>query len=336
MATAVQPTPAYTIPWGKDPVTTRFKSLIDNSPQQISPSYDASAVNSYLSNYMNAVRSATPSPTQFSFSPVSWLGVQSQDVSATKEAKRALDFNLSNMGVFTDMASRLTQSDTQARMDQLDRINPNWRNERDTASAVNESWMRGEISKDVQDSITRNAAFTSLMANGYGGGQNARTLTARDLGLTSLDLQSKGQENSRQWQSLMGQLLPSVTSSAGVMQAQGLSAKDAITSALQNASNKLAASTANSQGMLNAGTTNAELSLKSQQLGSAERLSIAAMQADAAKQYTDWATTNVQNMYSSDINRSNILFGNINRPWQMASQFLGQQAGQRQSWGYGL
>lgn len=313
-----------------------FQSLMDQAPQQHATNYDSGAVSGFLANYLNQVKSLTPKATNFNFSPVSWQGVNAERVDAAKESKKALDYNLSNMGVYTDMAARLTSADTTARLNQLDTINPGWRDERDQAGAVNESWMRGEVSKDVQDVIGRTAAFQSVMSGGYGNGSNTRALSARDLGMTSVDLQMKGQENSRQWQSLMGQLLPQVTSSAAVMESQGLSSKDAINTALQNASNKLAASTANSQGMLNASTSNSELSLKAQQLGSNERLGIAGLQNDAAKNYADWSTTNVQNKYQSDVNNSNVLFGNLNRPWQMQAQYLGQQSGQNQSYGYGI
>lgn len=50
-------------------------------------------------------------------------------------------------------------------------------------------FMSGNIPQDVQDQLRRQDAFTSLLSGGPGG---ASALTSRDLGLTSLDLISRG------------------------------------------------------------------------------------------------------------------------------------------------
>jgi hypothetical protein len=56
------------------------------------------------------------------------------------------------------------------------------------------SMLGGQVPQDVQDQIRRNAAFTSLMGGSAGAGTGATgAITARDLGLTSLDLTEKGQ-----------------------------------------------------------------------------------------------------------------------------------------------
>jgi hypothetical protein len=51
--------------------------------------------------------------------------------------------------------------------------------------------IAGEIPEDVQAQVARSAAFQSLMA-GTAGGPMAGALTARDFGLSSLDLMQKG------------------------------------------------------------------------------------------------------------------------------------------------
>jgi hypothetical protein len=53
------------------------------------------------------------------------------------------------------------------------------------------SMLAGQVPQDVQDQIRRNAAFTSMSSGAGTGGTGA--ITARDLGLTSLDLTEKGQ-----------------------------------------------------------------------------------------------------------------------------------------------
>jgi hypothetical protein len=56
------------------------------------------------------------------------------------------------------------------------------------------SMLAGNVPQDVQDQIRRNAAFTSLIGGSAGAGTGATgAITARDLGLTSLDLTQKGE-----------------------------------------------------------------------------------------------------------------------------------------------
>jgi hypothetical protein len=61
--------------------------------------------------------------------------------------------------------------------------------------------LRGEIPQDVQDQIRRTSAFRSL-SGGFGGSGMAKSLTARDLGLTSLDLMDKGSNSAQRWAGL--------------------------------------------------------------------------------------------------------------------------------------
>lgn len=55
-----------------------------------------------------------------------------------------------------------------------------------------QSMLRGELPDDVAKAIYRNSAAKSL-EGGFAGSGSQRNLTARDLGLTSLDLIGKGQ-----------------------------------------------------------------------------------------------------------------------------------------------
>jgi len=56
---------------------------------------------------------------------------------------------------------------------------------------VSSQELAGEIPKDVQEAVQRSSAFQSLMGGTAGSGM-AKALTARDLGLTSLDLTQRG------------------------------------------------------------------------------------------------------------------------------------------------
>lgn len=60
------------------------------------------------------------------------------------------------------------------------------------------SMAAGEIPDDVSEAVMRGAAGRSLYG-GYGGTGMGRNLTARDLGLTSLDLMTKGLDSATKW-----------------------------------------------------------------------------------------------------------------------------------------
>lgn len=60
------------------------------------------------------------------------------------------------------------------------------------------SEVSGEIPTDVSEAVRRNSAAKSLYG-GFGGTGMSRNLTARDLGLTSLDLTQKGLDSAGRW-----------------------------------------------------------------------------------------------------------------------------------------
>lgn len=64
-----------------------------------------------------------------------------------------------------------------------------------TLSRTALSQLQGDIPQDVQDEIFRSAAFRELSSGLGGESRRARNLTARDLGLTSLELQQQGIAN---------------------------------------------------------------------------------------------------------------------------------------------
>ena len=61
----------------------------------------------------------------------------------------------------------------------------------------NESWMRGEVAPDVQEGL-RSSAALSARSSGLTGSQAARNLRAKDLGLTSMQIQESGMQREAQ------------------------------------------------------------------------------------------------------------------------------------------
>lgn len=63
------------------------------------------------------------------------------------------------------------------------------------------SLLRGEVPQDVQDKLRRNSAYKAF-SGGYGGSNMSKALTARDLGLTSLDMMERGGNSAQRWAGL--------------------------------------------------------------------------------------------------------------------------------------
>lgn len=61
------------------------------------------------------------------------------------------------------------------------------------------SQLKGEIPQDVQNAIFRGVAARSAATNAFGGGGFTRNVTARDLGLTSLDITNKALSSAESW-----------------------------------------------------------------------------------------------------------------------------------------
>jgi len=104
----------------------------------------------------------------------------------TEEQKKALQGNLSNADAMETLLNRLI---------------PGWSANLAQAQKNNTSLLQGQIPQDVQDKILRNSAYQSF-AGGFGGSGMSHALTARDLGLTSLDLQQQGNNSAQQWAKL--------------------------------------------------------------------------------------------------------------------------------------
>lgn len=60
------------------------------------------------------------------------------------------------------------------------------------------SELQGHLPQDVRDEVYRSSAFQSLMG-GFGGTPMGKALTARDLGLTSLNLTQLGNNSAQLW-----------------------------------------------------------------------------------------------------------------------------------------
>lgn len=98
------------------------------------------------------------------------------------------------------LLNKTNQTQNKQWQDQLLKTSPTLMDSIKQLGTNTASNLRGEIPADVLGQVQRGAAEQSLFG-GFGNSGVARNLTARDLGLTSLDLQSRGE---RGLQSVLG------------------------------------------------------------------------------------------------------------------------------------
>lgn len=98
------------------------------------------------------------------------------------------------------IASKQNTFDQQEMERMLEQSIPGYKGIQASRSGAAASFLKGDIPDDVRAQVFRKGAAKSL-GGGYGGSDASRNLTARDLGLTSLDLIDKGQRYS---QSIIG------------------------------------------------------------------------------------------------------------------------------------
>lgn len=118
-----------------------------------------------------------------------------KEISPDATQKATVAGNIAN---FADIAKLATQVNTfsQDQLDALiDRVLPGARQQiQETLS----SQLRGKIPQDVQNAIYRSTAERGV-AGGFGGSQFGRNVTARDLGLTSLEITNKALSSTESW-----------------------------------------------------------------------------------------------------------------------------------------
>jgi len=105
------------------------------------------------------------------------------------ELRTALSKFIDQEQDFGGLQNAITSSATK-RMDALETLQPGYKAGLSQAQQVADSLAGGNIPTDVAQKISQSAAFKGLMTGMSG--QQRSTVEARDLGLTSLDLQSRG------------------------------------------------------------------------------------------------------------------------------------------------
>lgn len=119
--------------------------------------------------------------------------------------RRATEANVAALPGLEDLAGTVNEFNVGERRKLLRSAIPSYGAITGGAGSVLEDWLGGRLSPDVAAAVRRNAGARAY-AGGYGGSGMARNLTARDIGLTSLDLQKLGMSAAPGYLATVGQL----------------------------------------------------------------------------------------------------------------------------------
>ena len=139
------------------------------------------------------------------------------------EQKAAIKQNLESLPAASDLAKKTTTADQSVLEEQLRRAIPGYDQLIAQAGSNIGASLRGEVSQDVSSQLQRSAAGRAL-GGGFGGGTGmGRNLSARDFGLTSMQIQNQGLQQAQsfiQQQRMFGMVQPFSTSSMFITPAQ--------------------------------------------------------------------------------------------------------------------
>jgi len=139
------------------------------------------------------------------------------------EQKAAIKQNLESLPAASDIARKTTAADQSVLEEQLRRAIPGYDQLIAQAGSNIGASLRGEVSQDVSSQLQRSAAGRAL-GGGFGGGTGmGRNLSARDFGLTSMQIQNQGLQQAQsfiQQQRAYGMVQPFSTSSMFITPAQ--------------------------------------------------------------------------------------------------------------------
>lgn len=107
----------------------------------------------------------------------------------------SLDLSPERLAIFSQAADFLSKSAQQTRLDMIAAADPRAAELSAIADENAAAMMSGRISADTQANLARTSAMRALQGGFGAGSEMGRGLTARDLGLSALDLQQQGFQN---------------------------------------------------------------------------------------------------------------------------------------------
>lgn len=119
-------------------------------------------------------------------------------ISTAEEAQRATAANLSVLGQAEELASKVNVGAQERLLQSLQAAIPGYESMVGQTAANIQANLEGRVPEDVQRALARAGAARGV-SGGFSGTQFGRNLTARDLGLTSLQMMNQGVQQSNQF-----------------------------------------------------------------------------------------------------------------------------------------
>ena len=130
-----------------------------------------------------------------------------KEVLAGVEQAEAVNANIQNIGQLKKLTEETNKLSLDQVMKQLRASIPNFDQLQKQSADVLLSQLQGQIPQDVADEVRRNTA-ESAVAGGFAGSGFERNLTARDLGLTSMNITNQALDSAQRFIANAKNLLP--------------------------------------------------------------------------------------------------------------------------------
>ena len=119
-------------------------------------------------------------------------------IDTAKEAEKAIAANQSNLAGASQLAAGTNRANQESLLESLRSAIPGFDKLVSSTSGNIQSQLEGKLPKDVIEMINRQSAAANVASGTQGSGFGSN-LTARDLGLNSLQMVQQGIQNSNQW-----------------------------------------------------------------------------------------------------------------------------------------
>ena len=167
-------------------VMGNFRNVFNQLNSGVSPDFFVDQ-NKLVNDAKSAASKLNLSPAQIK-SMIAGINPSINEVTSQAAAAAA---TLNDPKKIGEQAAKMASILNQKYIDQFDSAMPGYKQNMQKANDITSNYLAGKIPQDVVDQIFRSSAAKGFATGLYGGGIG-RNIVARDLGLTSLQLQSAG------------------------------------------------------------------------------------------------------------------------------------------------
>jgi len=190
-------------------VFNQFRSVFSNLNSGVNPEFGVDAVK-LAKDAKSVAAQLNLSPSQIK-AMISQINPSTGEIVADVQAASAA---LNNPSEIAGKAGQIADGLNKKYQDQFDSAMPGYKQNMAAANQITTDYLAGRIPQDVVDQVVRNSAAKGF-ATGLLGGGIGRNIVARDLGLTSLQLQTAGANLLQQTANIANSVLQSTMPVSG-------------------------------------------------------------------------------------------------------------------------